>query len=118
MPGEFWASPTDRGKIDVKRHILTDGYGVPISVTVSAANVHDSKMLEDIVDAVPLRGGRGGRRPINICLDKAYDSRRVEARQKVKRMRSRLKRVRFQIGPRYTSGPRGEFYRFEKESPS
>jgi putative transposase len=85
-------NPTDRGKIGVKRHILTDGHGVPISITVSAANVHDSKMLEETVDAVPLRRGRGVKRPKNLCLDKAYDSRRVETCLKAKGISPHIRR--------------------------
>jgi transposase len=48
-------------------------------VTLSAANTHDSMLLEAVVDAVaPVKGPRGrpGRprqRPAKLHLDKAYD---------------------------------------------
>jgi IS5 family transposase len=48
-------------------------------VTLSAANIHDSMLLEAVVDAVaPVKGPRGrpGRprqRPAKLHLDKAYD---------------------------------------------
>ena len=36
-------NPTDRGKLGTKRHILTDGQGIPLSVVITAANTHDMK---------------------------------------------------------------------------
>jgi hypothetical protein len=46
-------SPTDRGKAGSTYHLLVDRRGVPLAVQLSAANVHDSKLLEPLVDAVP-----------------------------------------------------------------
>jgi len=54
---------------------MTDGRGVPIAVTITGANVHDKRALESTLDAVPIRAGRGVRRPHNLCLDKGYDYR-------------------------------------------
>jgi len=39
-------NPTDRGKQGSKRHIVADGDGVPLTIALTAANVHDSKMFE------------------------------------------------------------------------
>ena len=50
-------NPTDRGKSGSKRHVVLDRDGVPLAVIHTAANVHDSKALEEAVDAV--RGGSG-----------------------------------------------------------
>ena len=36
-------NPTDRGKLGTKRHVLTDGQGIPLSVVITAANTHDMK---------------------------------------------------------------------------
>ena len=66
-------NPTDRAKLGSKRHVLTDGRGVPIAVTLTAANTHDKWGLGPTLDAVPLQASRGPRRPKNLCLDKAYD---------------------------------------------
>jgi IS5 family transposase len=69
-------NPTDRGKSGSKRHLLVDRGGVPLAVRHSAANVHDSRMLETMLDAVsPIRRPRGGprKRPENLHADKAYD---------------------------------------------
>ncbi len=57
----------------MKRHVLVDGRGVPLSVVVTAANVHDKWPVGDVLDAVIVRGPRGPRRPRNLCLDKGYD---------------------------------------------
>jgi transposase len=58
---------------------LVDRSGVPLAVRHSAANVHDSRMLATMLDAVsPIRRPRGrpGRprkRPEKLHADKAYD---------------------------------------------
>jgi len=36
-------NPTDRGKLGTKCHILIDGQGIPLSVLITATNVHDMK---------------------------------------------------------------------------
>ena len=52
---------------------------MPLAVCLSAANTHDSMLLEAVVDAVaPVKGPRGrpGRprkRPAKLHLDKGYD---------------------------------------------
>ncbi len=72
-------NPTDRGKSGSKRHIVVDRNGIPLAVTQSAANVHDSRMVEATVDAIPPlrlpRGQRGRprRRPKKLHADKGYD---------------------------------------------
>jgi IS5 family transposase len=59
--------------------VVVDRSGLPLSATISAANVHDSKALEEAVDAIPplrLAGKRRGRprqRPTKLHADKAYD---------------------------------------------
>jgi hypothetical protein len=40
---------TDRGKAGSKYHLLVDRRGVPLAVQLSAANVHDSKLLEPVI---------------------------------------------------------------------
>lgn len=69
-------NPTDRGKPGTKRHVLTDAKGIPLALKLSGANVHDSRMLEAVVDAVPpIRQcwGRPRKRPSKLHADKAYD---------------------------------------------
>src|SRR5215210_5579798 len=52
-------NPTDRAKQGTKRHLLTDGRGVPLSAVLSAANVHDKWSLAETLDRVVLRTPRG-----------------------------------------------------------
>lgn len=67
-------NPTDRGKSGTKHHILVDRGGIPLAVLQSGANVHDSKMFEEVVDAVePIKGpvrGRPRKRPEKIHADR------------------------------------------------
>jgi transposase len=76
---ETGPSPTDRGKAGTKRHLVVDGEGTPLGLTISGANRHDSRMLAPTLDAVPPVGGQRGRprrRPHNLHADKGYDHRR------------------------------------------
>jgi IS5 family transposase len=53
-----------------------DRQGVPLAVRLSAANVHDSLLLEEVLDAVPpIKGlwGRPRKRPAKLHADKGYD---------------------------------------------
>jgi transposase len=73
------ANPVDRGKPGSKYHLLIDGRGIPLAVGLSAANTHDSQLLEQLVDAVPAilgprgRPGRPRQRPAKLHADKGYD---------------------------------------------
>ena len=69
-------NPTDRGKPGSKRHLVVDRQGIPFAVLLTAANVHDSVVLEEALDAVPpvrQPRGRPRRRPNKLHADKAYD---------------------------------------------
>jgi len=61
---------------------VVDRNGLPLSVTISAANVHDNQMLEVAIDLIePIRRPRGRprQRPHKLHADKAYDSRALRA---------------------------------------
>jgi homoserine kinase type II len=45
-------NPTDRGKRGVKRSLLVEAMGGPLAIVVAGANVHDTKLLADTLDAV------------------------------------------------------------------
>ena len=69
-------NPVDRGRAGTKHHLLVDKEGVPLAASISAANVHDSKLLQEVVDSVgPVRGrlGRPRKRPEKLHADKSYD---------------------------------------------
>lgn len=56
-------NPTDRGKPGSKRHLVVDARGTPLSLRVSGANCHDSRMLAATLDAVQSVQHRSARSP-------------------------------------------------------
>jgi transposase len=71
-------NPTDRGKLGCKHHILVDQRGLPLIAQISGAQVHDSRLLIPIVEAIPAVKGLSGRarkRPGKLHADRAYASR-------------------------------------------
>ena len=83
MRGRFFSVASTSGKpsqaASILRSASTDGAGIPQSVLVTGANVHDKWLVPDVLDAVALRTSRGPRRPKHLCLDKGYDYADVEA---------------------------------------
>jgi transposase len=56
--------------------LITDRSGLPLSVAVSAANLHDSQALIPLVKGIPpirSRRGRRRRKPDKLHGDKGYD---------------------------------------------
>jgi transposase len=78
----FWGAdtgpnPTDRGKAGSKRHLLTDGTGIPWAIHHTAANVHDSEPATQVIDQrLAVQGTRGPRRRRMkfLLADRAYDA--------------------------------------------
>jgi transposase len=69
----------DRGRPGSKRHLLVDGDGTPLVAVLTGAQVHDSKIFEELVDGVePVKGPRGRprKRPEKLHADKGYDYQR------------------------------------------
>ncbi len=69
-------NPVDRGKYGSKIHLVTERTGLPISVGISGANVHDSQALIPLLQGIPpirSRRGRRRRRPEKLHADKGYD---------------------------------------------
>lgn len=53
-------NPTDKGKVGSKRHVVSDRGGAPLGAGLGAAKVHDSMVLEEVVDAIePIKQPRG-----------------------------------------------------------
>ena len=72
-------NPTDRAKSGTKRHVLADGRGVPLGLTISGANVPDMRMALPTLDWAAADAPRSQeRRPENCCLDKGYDYKVVD----------------------------------------
>ncbi|WP_329460811.1 IS5 family transposase [Streptomyces sp. NBC_01497] len=73
-------NPVDRGKYGSKIHLITERTGLPLSVGISGANMHDSQGLEPLVRGIPpIRSRRGPRRrkPGRLHGDKGYDYRHL-----------------------------------------
>jgi IS5 family transposase len=69
-------NPTDRGKNGSEIRLITDGNGLPLSLGISGANMHDSLGLKPLVHGIPpIRSRRGPRRrrPAKLHADKGYD---------------------------------------------
>ncbi|GGW17645.1 hypothetical protein GCM10010264_74070 [Streptomyces globisporus] len=69
-------NPVDRGKCGSKIHLITERSGLPISVGISGANLHDSQALIPLVKGIPpirSRRGRRRRKPDKLHADKGYD---------------------------------------------
>lgn len=72
-------NPTDRGKLGVKRSVLTDGRGVPLAVAIAGANAHDQILAADTLKAIPVARPRPtSRQPQHLCCDKGYHGRPVQ----------------------------------------
>ena len=90
----MWATtghnPTDRSTLGIKRHILTDKKGIPLSAVISSASSHKIKLVTDVVDNAVIKRPSyktktGRRRKLqHLCLDKAYNS-KPEEQELIKR---------------------------------
>jgi len=76
-------NPTDRAKSGTKRHVLSDGGGVPLAVVITAANVPAMRVVGELLDARVLRAPAGTEQ--HACLDKGYDY--ADAERAVRRRR-------------------------------
>ena len=70
---ETGPNPTDRGKKGVKRHLLTEGNGLPIGLVVTGANRHDKTQVDQVFftknveDAPQLAAGRNRHRWFGVA---------------------------------------------------
>jgi transposase len=67
-------NPTDRAKRGCKRHLVTDGYGIPLVVTVGPANHRDETAMPALLWILWMVLGciRGRRRPGAVQADRGY----------------------------------------------
>jgi hypothetical protein len=69
-------SPVDRAKPGSKHHVITEGAGIPLAVTLTGGNRHDVTQLLPLIEAIPPVRGKRGRprqRPDSLYADRAYD---------------------------------------------
>jgi transposase len=70
-------NPTDRSKSGSKHHVMTDAQGIPLSVTVTAANVNEVTQALNVLLNMPPVGGKPGpkrEKPESMLGDRGYDS--------------------------------------------
>ena len=68
-------NPTDRAKPGVKKSLLVEADGGPLSIAIAGANVPDAQLLDATIEAVVLE--RPEPEPgfqQHLALDKAYDN--------------------------------------------
>ncbi len=73
-------NPTDRGKSGSKIHLLVDQEGMPLGLALAGAHVHDSRLVTATIHGrtLPVSEIQAKAEKPHLCLDKAYDMRRVE----------------------------------------
>jgi putative transposase len=72
--GSTGKNPTDRGKLDVKRSVMTETAGIPVGLAVDGANRNDCKLTKPTILSIPIdRPAPTAQAPQGVCLDKAYD---------------------------------------------
>ena len=70
-------NPTDRRKRGSKHHVLTDGHGIPLAISLTKANRNDICELLPLLQKIPQVRGRRGRprhKPDAVQGDRGYDS--------------------------------------------
>ena len=70
-------NPTDRSKSGSKHHVMTDAQGIPLSATVTAANVNEVTQTLQVLTKMPAVGGKPGPKrqtPERLQGDRGYDS--------------------------------------------
>jgi IS5 family transposase len=88
-------NPTDRGKAGSKQHLVVDRNGIPLALTLTAANEHDSIQFEGLIAALPRVKQRFGYRrkcPDKVHADKGYDFPRCRAFLSRRGIRARIAR--------------------------
>jgi transposase len=74
---ETGPNPTDRGRSGRKHHVMTDAKGVPLSATVTAANVPEVTQVFQVLTDMPPVGGKSGpkrEKPERLQGDRGFDS--------------------------------------------
>ncbi|MCX4461140.1 IS5 family transposase (plasmid) [Streptomyces sp. NBC_01340] len=69
-------SPVDRARTGSKHHLITEGHGIPLAVSLTGGNRNDVTQLIPLIQAVPPVRGRRGRprqRPVALYADRGYD---------------------------------------------
>ncbi|MFD5156102.1 transposase [Streptomyces mutabilis] len=68
--------PVDRARPGSRRHLIGDGQGIPLAVTLTGGNRNDVTQLLPLLDSIPSLSGRAGRprrRPDALPAVHGYD---------------------------------------------
>jgi transposase len=69
-------SPVDRARTGSKHHVIAEGHGIPLAVTLTSGQRNDVTQLMPLLAAIPPVRGRRGRprqRPDRVYADRGYD---------------------------------------------
>ena len=66
-----------RGGYSTKLHFLTDGQGIPLSITITAGQRHEAPEFDNVLDACLINTFRKAKRPHALAGDKAYSSQEI-----------------------------------------
>ncbi|MCH0561546.1 transposase [Streptomyces sp. MUM 16J] len=69
-------SPVDRARPGSKHHLIVDGQGIPLAVSLTGRDRNDVTQLEPLLDKIPAVAGQVGRprrRPDALLADRGYD---------------------------------------------
>jgi transposase len=83
----------------MKRHVVVDRRGIPLSVMTSAANVNASMLFEELLDSIePIKRpkGRPRKRRENLHADKAYDDKKCARTLRERGIKRRIARKKVQ----------------------
>jgi len=67
-------NPTDRAKNGTKRSVIVEADGGPLGCVVAGANVHDTKLLRETIEAIVVERPDPDEFEQHLCLDKGYDN--------------------------------------------
>jgi putative transposase len=73
--------------------VLSEGDGGPLAVVVRGANVHDSLLLQDALEAVVVEPPDPRAHEQHLCLDKAFDGAPSEATARVFGYEPHIRRI-------------------------
>lgn len=67
-------NPTDRAKKGTKRHLITEGNGIPLGLVVTGANRNDFKETPNVLDSIVIKRPKPTKNnKQHLCGDKGYD---------------------------------------------
>jgi transposase len=99
-----------RGGLTTKMHLVVDGRGLPMTVLITAGNVNDSVVFEQVMEQVrvPRPGGGHPRTTPQVLLgDKGYSARRIRTYLRRRRIKAVIPQPRDQRANRARKGSRG-----------